>query len=61
MKNNLTSIKIFLTDDEKEKVNQILKHLNSKDYVLSGKERIWEEKDVYELLLGRAIKNYEFD
>jgi hypothetical protein len=54
----LTTIKIFLTDDEKEKFNNIVNDLNNKEDVVSGETDKWTKKDVYELLLGKAIKNY---
>lgn len=61
MKSTSITIKVFLTDEEKEKINKILEHLNSKDDVLSGEIEKWTKKNVYELLLGRAIEGYKFE
>lgn len=56
-----TTIKVFLTDEEKNKINLILKHFNSDEEVISGEVKKWSKKEVYELLLGLAIKNFDWN
>lgn len=54
------NIKIYVTGENLEKLEQIREHLNSRNDVRSGYADRWKKSDVYELLFNDAINNFKF-
>lgn len=54
------NIKIYITGENLEKLDQIRQYLNSQNDVLSGDVDRWTKASVYELLFNNAIENFKF-
>lgn len=54
------NIKIYITGENLEKLDQIRQYLNSQNDVLSGDVERWTKSDVYQLLFNDAIANFKF-
>ena len=59
MEGRTLNIKIYVTGENLEKLEQIREYLNSKNDVQSGDVERWKKSDVYTLLFNDAIKNYK--
>lgn len=53
------NVKIYVTGENLEKLEQIREHLNSKNDVRSGDVEPWKKSDVYALLFNDAINNFK--
>lgn len=53
------NVKIYVTGENLEKLEQIRDHLNSKNDVQSGDAEHWKKSDVYALLFNDAIENFK--
>ena len=53
------NLKIYVTGENLEKLEQIRDHLNSKDDVKRGDAERWKKSDVYALLFNDAINNFK--
>ena len=53
------NLKIYVTVENLEKLEQIREHLNSKNDVRSGDIERWKKSDVYALLFNDAINNFK--
>lgn len=59
MEGKTLNLRIYVTGENLEKLEQIREHLNSKNDVRSGDVDRWKKSDVYTLLFNDAIKNYK--
>lgn len=59
MEGRTLNIKIYVTGENLEKLEQIRDHLNSKSDVKSGDVDRWKKSDVYALLFNDAINNFK--
>ena len=59
MEGRTLNIKIYVTGENLEKLEQIREYLNNKNDVQSGDVERWKKSDVYTLLFNDAIKNYK--
>lgn len=59
MEGRTLNIKIYVTGENLEKLEQIREHLNSKNDVRSGDIERWKKSDVYALLFNDAINNFK--
>lgn len=53
------NLKIYVTGENLEKLEQIRKYLNAQNDVASGDAEKWTKSAVYEMLFNFAIENYE--
>lgn len=53
------NIKIYVTGENLEKLEQIREHLNSKNDVRCLRFERWKKSDVYALLFNDAINNFK--
>lgn len=53
------NLKIYVTGENLEKLEQIRDYLNSKDDVKSGDAERWKKSDVYALIFSNAIENFK--
>ena len=60
MTGKMLSIKIYVTGENLEKLDQIRQYLNSQNDVLSGDVDRWTKSAVYQLLFNDAIENFKF-
>ena len=60
MEGRTLNIKIYVTGENLEKLEQIREHLNAQNDVCSGDADRWKKSDVYELLFNDAINNFKF-
>lgn len=54
------NLKIYVTGENLEKLEQIREYLNNQNDVKSGDVDRWKKSDVYELLFNDAINNFKF-
>lgn len=54
------NLKIYVTGENLEKLEQICEYLNNQNDVKSGDVDRWKKSDVYELLFNDAINNFKF-
>ena len=59
MTGKMLNLKIYVTGENLEKLEQIREHLNSKNDVRSGDVDRWKKSDVYELLFNDVINNFK--
>ena len=60
MEGRTLNIKIYVTGENLEKLEQIREYLNNQNDVKSGDVDRWKKSDVYELLFNDAINNFKF-
>ena len=53
------NLKIYVTGENLEKLEQIREYLNNKSDVRSGDVEPWKKSDVYALLFNDAIDNFK--
>ena len=53
------NLKIYVTGENLEKLEQIIKHLNNSDDVKYGAIERWKKSDVYAILFNDAIRNFK--
>ena len=53
------NLKIYVTGENLEKLEQIREHLNSRNDVQSGDLERWKKSDVYALIFNEAIENFK--
>ena len=53
------NLRIYVTGENLEKLEQIREHLNGKNDVQSGDVERWKKSDVYALLFNDAINNFK--
>ena len=53
------NLKIYVTGENLEKLEQIRDHLNRKSDVQSGDAERWKKSDVYALLFNDAIEKFK--
>ena len=53
------NLKIYVTRENLEKLEQIREYLNAQNDVCSGDAEKWTKSAVYEMLFNFAIENYE--
>lgn len=54
------SMRVFISGENLEKLEQIIEHLNTSDDVKNGDVETWKKSDVYCLLFNSAIENFNF-
>ena len=54
------NLKIYVTGENLEKLEQICVYLNNQNDVKSGDDVRWKKSVVYELLFNDAINNFKF-
>ena len=59
MEGKTLNLRIYVTGENLEKLEQIREHLNSKDDVKSGAAECWKKSDVYALIFNEAIENFK--
>lgn len=60
MNGKTLNLKIYVTGENLEKLEQIREYLNNQNDVKSGDVDRWKKSDVYELLFNDAINNFKF-
>ena len=53
------NLKIYVTGENLEKLEQIREYLNAQNDVASGDAEKWNKSAVYQLLFNDAIKNFK--
>ena len=53
------NLKIYVTGENLEKLEQIREYLNAQNDVCSGDAEKWNKSDVYALIFNDAIENFK--
>lgn len=59
MEGKTLNLRIYVTGENLEKLEQIRNYLNGQNDVTSGDVGRWKKSDVYTLLFNDAIENYK--
>ena len=59
MEGRTLNIKIYVTGENLEKLEQIREYLNAQNDVVSGDADRWTKTAVYQLLFNNAIENFK--
>lgn len=59
MEGRTLNIKIYVTGENLEKLEQIREYLNAQNDVVSGEADRWTKSAVYQLLFNDAIENFK--
>lgn len=54
------NMRVYIDEDNLEKLNQIRNYLNQTEDVKSGEITSWTEQDIWEYLLNKSIREFKY-
>lgn len=60
MEGKYINMRVYIDEDNLEKLNQIRNYLNQTEDVKSGEIIPWTEQDVWEYLLNKSIREFKY-